>query len=59
MAPVNTMPNPKLRRTADGWYARYPHNKWMGPWDTAYDAVKYSHRVFCVDCAYCTPAITS
>ena len=48
-----TMPTPKVQRINGKWYAQLPGTDWMGPWDSVADAVKYSRRVFCVDCPFC------
>ena len=53
MAFTMTMPTPKVQRIQGKWYAQLPGTDWMGPWDSVADAVKYSHRVFCVDCPFC------
>jgi hypothetical protein len=49
------MPELKIKtvKRADGFYVKYPDTEWMGPWNTMHDALKYSHMVFCADCAFC------
>ena len=49
--PEGTIESPKttFERRIDGWYIRYPLTDWMGPWDTAFEATKYSRMVFGLD----------
>ena len=39
----------ETKHEADGWYARAPGTKWLGPWATAWEAQKYFRLVFCVE----------
>jgi hypothetical protein len=56
MKNLEYMPTPKVKRVNRKWYAKLPGTDWMGPWDTANDAIEYSHRIFCVDCPFCSEA---
>ena len=52
---LTEFPEPELEQREDGWYAQYGREGsidctgWMGPYETAYDARKYTRLVFCVE----------